>query len=121
MPQLDFVTFHYILNSLTFTYLFVYVCISLFLLKPIFKEFYLFYSYPTVLFLDVLSLVILFSDKIIFTKLPRHVPIFSELKNKVRKRWDWYKYIPRMSDPYDEFEVCGMVFRDSIRTEQPES
>jgi hypothetical protein len=107
MPQLDFVSFHYILNTLTFSYLFVYVVISLFLLKPIFKEFYLFSSYPTVLLLDVMSLVLLFSDKVVFTNLFRHVPELNILKAKVKKRWEWYKYIPKMRhlrDPYVEFD-----------------
>jgi hypothetical protein len=107
MPQLDFVSFHYMINTLTFAYLFVYVITSLFFLKPIFREFYLFYSYPSILFFDVMSLVFLFSDKVIFTQLSRHVPVLSELTSKVRKRWEWYKYIPRMRhprDPYKEFE-----------------
>jgi hypothetical protein len=41
MPQLDFVSFHYILNTVSLSYLLVYVSGTLYLLKPIFIEFFL--------------------------------------------------------------------------------
>jgi hypothetical protein len=95
MPQLDFVSFHYIVNTLSIAYLSVYVVVLLFLLKPIFKEFFLFYKYPTTVLLSAMLLVTLYREKVVFTTLPRTTPNLSVLKAKVRKRWDTYKYIPR--------------------------
>lgn len=40
MPQLDFVGFHYILYSLSFFYLFIYVAVTWGLFKPIFQVFF---------------------------------------------------------------------------------
>jgi hypothetical protein len=86
MPQLDFVSFHYIINTLSFSYLFVYVTITLFLLKPIFKECFLLYSYPTSIVFDIMLLAMLFSDKVLFTKLMYRTPSFSRLRAKVKKK-----------------------------------
>lgn len=103
MPQLDFVSFHYVLNTLSFSYLFVYVLVSLFFFKPIFKEFFCFFSYPTTLLLDTMLLFFLYSDKVVFTKgLARGLDL-TVLKNKVKKKWDWFKYIPEARGNAIEF------------------
>jgi hypothetical protein len=86
MPQLDFVGFHYAVNTLSVAYLSVYVVVLLFLLKPIFKEFFLFYKYPTTFLLCSMLLVTLYSEKVVFTSLPKLTPNLSELKAKQRKR-----------------------------------
>ena len=99
MPQLDYVSFHYILNTLSYSYLFVYVMITLFLLKPIFNEFFLFYTYPTAVILGAMLLFLLYSDKVVFTALSKHTPDLRPIRAVVRKRWAWYKYIPRMRHP----------------------
>jgi hypothetical protein len=95
MPQLDFVGFHYVINTLSFSYLFVYVCVMLFFLKPIFNEIYLFYTYPTVLILSAMLLRPLYAEKVIFTALPKQTPCFWAMKNRTTLQWDWYKYMPR--------------------------
>jgi hypothetical protein len=95
MPQLDFVGFHYTVNTLSVAYLSVYVVVLLFLLKPIFKEFFLFYKYPTTIILSAMLLANLYAEKVVFTSLPKTTPDLSELNAKVRKRWDSYKYIPK--------------------------
>jgi hypothetical protein len=56
MPQLDFVSFHYIMNVLSGSYLLVYVIVLLFLLKPIFKEFLVLHTFPTAVVLEVMLL-----------------------------------------------------------------
>jgi hypothetical protein len=104
MPQLDFVSFHYTINTLSLSYLFVYVLVSLFMLKPIFKEVFILYSYPTVLFLEVMLLVFLYSDKVVFTKLGRRTPHLDIMQCRVRKQWEWFKYIPKMQHQRDFFE-----------------
>jgi hypothetical protein len=96
MPQLDFVSFHYVLNTLSFSYLFVYVLVTLFLFKPIFKEFFFFFSYPTSLFLGVMLFFFLYSDKVVFTRFSSGNPNLLTLKNKIKKRWDWFQYIPKL-------------------------
>jgi hypothetical protein len=95
VPQLDFVGFHYAINTLSLSYLSVYVVALLFLLKPIFKEFFLFYKYPTTVILSSMLLVTLFEEKVVFTSLPKTTPNLSKLIAKEKKRWDFYKYIPR--------------------------
>ena len=95
MPQMDFVGFHYAVNTLSITYLSVYVVVLLFLLKPIFKELFLFYKYPTTVLLSAMLLVTLHEEKVVFTSLPKTTPDLSVLEAKVRKRWDTYKYIPK--------------------------
>lgn len=101
MPQLDFVSFHYIINTFSFSYLFVYILATLFLLKPIFKEFFLFYKYPSTVFFGAMLLVSLYSEKVLFTALPNTAPNLCDLRSRVRRRWDWYKYIPRKKEFLD--------------------
>jgi hypothetical protein len=68
MPQLDFVSFHYTLNTLSPTYLFVYAVVTLFCFKPIFKEFFFFFGHPAYSNLRAMLLLPLCSEKIIFSK-----------------------------------------------------
>lgn len=96
MPQLDFVGFYYILNILSFIYVFIYIVFTLFLLKPIFKEFFYLYAFPTLMFLEVMLFFSLYSNRVVFTALLVHTPCLGALKAKVKKRWDWYKYIPKL-------------------------
>jgi hypothetical protein len=86
MPQLDFVSFHYILNTLSLSYLFVYVCATLFLLKPIFLEFFLRDKSSTVVFSESMLLFFMYSNKVVFSTLPRLTPNLQELKSQVKKR-----------------------------------
>jgi hypothetical protein len=96
MPQLDFVSFHYILNILSVSYLFVYVAATLFLLKPIFAEFYLGDKYPIAAFSGWMLTFLMCSNKVVFSRVPKQTPSLLELKKRVRKRWDWLKYTPRI-------------------------
>jgi len=74
MPQLDFVSFHYILHTLAISYLSVYIFATLFFLKPVFKELFSFYTFSTYLVLEVISLFALYNNKIIYFALLRHTP-----------------------------------------------
>jgi hypothetical protein len=87
MPQLDFVSFHYVFNTLSFSYLLLYVLAMLFLLKPIFREFFLLQTYPAYLFLEVMLLTSLHSDKVVFGALSQRTPSLRIIKSQVKKRW----------------------------------
>jgi uncharacterized membrane protein len=65
MPQLDFVSFHYMLSLLSFSYLFVYVTVILFCLKPIFHEFFYKASYPMISYLEYMLLFCVYKEKIV--------------------------------------------------------
>jgi hypothetical protein len=85
MPQMDVVGFHYAVNTLSITYLSIYVGVLLLFLKPIFKEFFLCYKYPTMFLLNAMLLVTLYKEKVIFTVLPRTTPDLAVLQAKVKK------------------------------------
>jgi hypothetical protein len=99
MPQLDFVSFHYILNTLSFSYLFVYAVINLFLLKPIFKYIYIFYAYPKAISLKLTLLSSLYRSKVVFSglSLQIHIRPLEKLRGKVKRRWTWFEYIPKLA------------------------
>ena len=71
MPQIDFVSFHYIINALSFSYLFCYVGFTMFLLKPIFKELFCVPAYRTRVVLHVMLSRFVCEDKIIFVAFPK--------------------------------------------------
>lgn len=98
MPQLDIISFHYLINSLGFSYLCVYVITLLFLLRPIFRECFFLYKYPSSVFLESMLLVPLYSEKVMFSIRPKRAPDLSAIKSIVRKQWDWLKYTPRIKD-----------------------
>jgi hypothetical protein len=85
MPQMDFVGFHYAVNTAGLSYLLVYTTTLLYFLKPIFKEFFLFYKYPTTFLICSMLLVTLYAEKVVFTTIPKTTPNLSRLQSKVRK------------------------------------
>ena len=86
MPQIDNITFSYTLHLLSISYLSCYVVFTLILLKPIFREFFLFYTQPASVLLELMLLLLRLESKVIFTKQGRPGRrSITQIKN-----WPWW-------------------------------
>jgi hypothetical protein len=88
VPQLEFVGFHYIIHAFGSSYLFVYVIVTLFLLKPIFKEFFFLPTLPAAVVLEVMLLDKTFSEKVLFSVTKWRTPSLISLQKQEISRWD---------------------------------
>jgi hypothetical protein len=68
IPQLDYIGFHYCLNGISISYLLAYTLLTMYLLKPIFTEFFLYFSYRSRLAQDTMLFSFSYSERLLPTK-----------------------------------------------------
>ena len=82
MPQLDVLGFKYMLHVLSVSYLSIYSVVTLFLLKPIFREFFLFYTQSISVLLELMVILLLLESKVVLTKTRFWLP--------------WWVFVPKV-------------------------